>query len=163
MEQQRSGSTTDQLKERVGEGAEQLQEKASQAQAQGRERLRQQIDNRSTQAGDQMTSTASALRQTAQHLRGEQQESQANLLEGIAERVERFGGYLTAHDGDRLLRDVERFARRQPWLVAGGGAVLGFFAARFMKASSGRRYETDSQSGYPSRLPAQGGGTSVRV
>jgi ElaB/YqjD/DUF883 family membrane-anchored ribosome-binding protein len=163
IEQQSSGSTAGQMKERVGEGAQQLQEKASQAQAQGRERLRQQLDNRSNQTGEQMTRTASALRQTARQLRGDQQEPQANMLEGIADRVERLGDYLTASDGDRLLRDVERFARRQPWLVAGGGAVLGLFAARFMKASSSRRYQLDSQSGYPSRLPAQGGGTSARA
>jgi hypothetical protein len=163
IEQQESGSTTDQVKERLGEGAQQLQEKASEAQAQGRERLRQQMDERSTNTGEQITRTAGALRQTAQQLRGQQQESQANLLEGIADLVERLGSYLTANDGERFLRDVEGFARRQPWVVAGGGAVLGFFAARFMKASSSRRYQTQSQGGsYPSRrLPARGGGGSV--
>jgi hypothetical protein len=159
--EQRSGSTTEQVKERVGEGAQQLQEKASEAQAQGRERLRQQMDDRSTQTGEQMTRTAGALRQTAQQLRGDRQESQANLLEGIADRVERLGGYLTTHDGDRLLRDVERFARRQPWLVAGGGAVLGFFAARFIKASSSERYESAGDGDYRPALPVGGGGPVV--
>ena len=43
-------------------------------------------------------------------------------------------------DGDALLRDVEDFARRQPWLVVGAGALAGFMAARFVKASSGDRY-----------------------
>jgi hypothetical protein len=145
------------LKERVGEGAEQIQEKASEAKARTRERLREQIDSRSTETGNQMTRTASALRQTAQRLRNEQQEPQANALEQLADRVDRLGRYLTETDGDRLLRDVERIARRRPWLIAGGGALLGFFAARFTKASSSRRYEADGGASRPA-IPAQTGG-----
>ena len=34
-----------------------------------------------------------------------------------ADRSERLGAYLTGADGDRILGDVEEFARRQPWLV----------------------------------------------
>jgi hypothetical protein len=146
---QSSTSTAEGVKERVGEGAQQIQEKASEAKMRTRERLRQQIDTRSTDTGQQMTGTASALRQTAQRLREEEQEPQAKVLDGIAERTERFGRYLTETDGDRLLRDVERIARRRPWLVAGGGAVLGFLAARFTKASSSRRYEVEGRHDYP--------------
>ena len=135
---------SEQVKERATEGAQQVQQKAVEAKDQTREKMRQQIDTRSTQTGEQMTKTASALRQTAQQLRGDQQETQAKLIDGVADRAERFGQYLTANDGERLLRDVERFARQRPWVVAGGGAVLGFVASRFMKASSSRRYEADS-------------------
>jgi hypothetical protein len=39
-----------------------------------------------------------------------------------------------------MLRDVERFARRQPWAFTLGGVVAGFFASRFLKASSQQRY-----------------------
>jgi hypothetical protein len=162
---QSSESTTEQAKERLEEGAQQIQEKASEAKARTRERLREQIDTRSTETGEQMTSTASALRQTAQRLRTEQRESQAKLLEQIAERAERFGRYLTETDGDRLLRDVERIARRRPWLVAGGGTVLGFLAARFTKASSSRRYEENgSATGDVHSTPAlpRGSADSVR-
>lgn len=143
---QSSKSTTDQAKERLGDGAQQIQEKASEAKTRTRERLREQIDTRSTDTGEQMTSTASALRQTAQRLRTEQREPQAKVLEQIADRTERFGRYLTETDGDRLLRDVERLARRRPWLVAGGATALGFLAARFTKASSSRRYEENGGS-----------------
>ena len=37
------------------------------------------------------------------------------------------------------MEDAERFARRQPWLVAGVGLIAGFALARSLKASSGRR------------------------
>jgi ElaB/YqjD/DUF883 family membrane-anchored ribosome-binding protein len=145
------------VKERVSEGAQQMQEKASEAKTQTRERLREQIDTRSTETGKQMTSTASALRQTAERLRSEQQEPQAKALEQIADRADRFGRYLTETDGERMLRDVERIARQRPWLIAGGTAVLGFLAARFTKASSSRRYEAGSGASRPA-IPAQTGG-----
>jgi hypothetical protein len=143
---QSSASTTEHAKERLEEGALQIKDKASEAKVRTREQLRAQIDTRSNETGEQMTSTASALRQTAQRLRTEQREPQAKVLEQIAERTERFGRYLTETDGDRMLRDVERIARRRPWLVAGAGTVLGFLAARFTKASSSSRYEENGGS-----------------
>lgn len=157
---------SEQLKERVGEGAEQVQQKASEAKVKTREQLRRQVDSRSTQAGEQMTKTGSALRQTAQELRGEQQEQQAKILEGVAERTDRFGRYLTETDGDRMLRDVERMARQRPWLVVGSGALVGFLAARFTKASSSRRYEADGNGAYREPKPKPeltGGGSSGGV
>jgi hypothetical protein len=66
------------------------------------------------------------------------------VAEQVADRAESFGSYLRDADGERLLRDVEDVARRQPWLIAAGGLALGFAASRFLKASSSRRY----QSGY---------------
>ena len=141
---------SEQVKERVGEGAQQVQQKTVEAKQQTRERVRQQIDTRSTQTGEQLTRTGSALRQTAERLRGDQQEQPAKVLDAVAERTERFGRYLSQTDGDRLLRDVERMARQQPWVVAGGGAVLGFLAARFTKASSSRRYAEDN-GGHPNQ------------
>jgi hypothetical protein len=39
-----------------------------------------------------------------------------------------------------MLRDVESYARRQPWIVAAGGFVVGMFASRFLKASSANGY-----------------------
>ena len=65
-------------------------------------------------------------------------------LEQVAGQVERVGDYLKDASGDRILRDVEDFARRQPMLVTAAGVALGFAASRFLKASSSRRY----QSGY---------------
>src|SRR4029450_7688171 len=139
-ESARSSSTTEQVKERVDEGAQQIQQKASEAKGRVRTELRSQVDSRSTESGQKLASTASALRQTAQQLRRDQQQQQADVLERVAEQVDRFGRYLTEADGERFLLDVEQFTRRRPWLVAGSGLVLGFLGARLTKASSGRRY-----------------------
>jgi hypothetical protein len=104
---------SEQLKERAGEGAQQIQEKASEARQNTRDRVQQEIDMRSSQTGQQMTKTGSALRQTAQQLRGDQQEQQARVLEAVADRTERLGRYLNQTDGEQILRDVERMGRRR--------------------------------------------------
>ena len=62
--------------------------------------------------------------------------------EANGHRAERLGGYLQESDGDRILRDVEDFARRNPWAVAAGGLLVGFAASRMLKASSGDRYRS---------------------
>jgi ElaB/YqjD/DUF883 family membrane-anchored ribosome-binding protein len=144
---------SEQVKERVGEGAQQIQEKASEAKQNTRERVRQEIDTRSSQTGQQMTKTGSALRQTAEQLRGDRQEQPAKVLDAVADRTERLGGYLNQADGEQILRDVERMARQRPWVVAGAGTVLGFLAARFTKASSTRRYEAYGNGSRPSTTP----------
>jgi hypothetical protein len=75
------------------------------------------------------------------------------VIEAVADRGERLGTYLVGADGQRLLRDVEGFARRQPWLIAGAGALAGFLTSRFVKASSGNRYRTSraADTGYRSK------------
>ena len=66
--------------------------------------------------------------------------------------MDRLGEYLQRADGDELLRDVERFARRRPWMIAGLGLLGGLAASRFLKASSERRYSGSSSSAaYPYR------------
>jgi hypothetical protein len=138
------GSTTDQVKDQVRDKAHLAQDKTRGAFGQARSRLRGQVDQRSTQAGDQVQSAAQDVRKVAEQLRGQGKETPARMAEQIADRAESFGGYLRDADGERLLGDVEAFARRQPWLVAAGGLALGFAASRFLKASSSRRYQAGS-------------------
>ena len=133
-------AASEQVKERVQDAAEQ-------AKGETRDQLRRQVNARSTQAGEQASSIAEAMRGTTEQLRSEGKDSAAKVIDGVADRSERLGGYLTQADDDRILRDVEDFARRQPWVFVGGSAVLGFLAARFMKASSSSRYQ--SRAGDP--------------
>jgi len=138
-----SQSPTEQVKERV-------QEVAGQAKGQTREQLRTQINQRSTHAGEQVSSAATAMRRTSENLRGEGSDGAAKVLDGLAERGEQLGSYLSRADGDQILRDVEDVARKQPWLFVGGSAVVGFLASRFMKASSSSRYQgSGSKGSYP--------------
>lgn len=119
---------------------QQVQEKAQDLKGQASEKLRTQLDTRSTDAGDQFSSLAAALRRAAQELEGDGKSPPANVARQAAGQVERLGGYLRDGNADAFLNDVEQFARRRPWAAGGIGAVLGLAASRFLKASSGRRY-----------------------
>ena len=105
-----------------------------------KERLKDQVDQRSTQAGRQINTVADDVRSVAGELRNQGKDTPARYVEQAADRAERLGSYLQGSDGDRILHDVEDFARRNPWAVAAGGLVLGLAASRFLKASSGERY-----------------------
>ena len=142
-------STTEQVKDQVRDKAQQAQDKARGALGQARGRLSDQVDQRSTQAGDQVHSAAQDVRGVAEQLRGQGKDTPARAAEQVANRAESFGTYLRDADGERLLRDVEDVARRQPWLVAAGGLALGFAASRFLKASSSRRYQGGPGQSYP--------------
>ena len=131
-------STTDQVKDQVRDKAQLAQDKTRGALGQ----VRDQVDQRSTQAGDQVQSAAQDVRKVAEQLRGQGKDTPARAAEQVADRAESFGSYLRDADGERLLRDAEDVARRQPWLIAAGGLALGFAASRFLKASSSRRYQT---------------------
>ena len=135
-------STTDQVKDQVRDKAQLAQDKTRGALGQVRGRLRDQVDQRSTHAGDQVQSAAQDVRKVAEQLRGQGKDTPAKVAEQVADRAESFGSYLRDADGERLLGDAEAVARRQPWLVAAGGLALGFAASRFLKASSSRRYQT---------------------
>jgi hypothetical protein len=156
------GGATDQARERAQEVGAQAKEKAQEAGAQARSRMRDEVDRRSTMAGEQAGSTAQALRETSNRLRDEGNEPIARGMEQVADRIERAGGWLRDADGDRILRDVEDFGRRNSLVVMAGGLAIGFAASRMLKASSRRRYESSS------RLPMErdggsGNGTTGRV
>ena len=146
------GTATDQARDKAQEVGAQAKEKAQEAGAQARSRVRDEVDRRSTQAGDQAGSAAQALRDASQRLRDDGNDPVARGFEQVADRVERAGGWLRESDGDSILRDVEDFGRRNSLAVVAGGLALGFAASRLLKASSRRRYETGS-----SRLPVPTG------
>lgn len=125
----------------VQEAGSAAQEKVSELREEGSARLRDQLDQRSTQAGSQVRSVAEALRKSGNELRTEGNSNAAQLTSQAADRLERFGSYLEEMRGDEVMRDLESFARRRPWMLAGLGLLAGAAAARFMKASSEQRYD----------------------
>jgi hypothetical protein len=150
----------------VQEAASTAQEKAVELKAQGKTKLGETLDQRTNEAGVQARKMAQALRRSGEQLADEGNGQQAaGLAEGAADRIERLGGYLERTSGDELMRDVEDFARRRPWIVAGIGLVAGLAASRFLKASSERRYGASAQTGGgPSQydvLPQSTGGRAA--
>jgi ElaB/YqjD/DUF883 family membrane-anchored ribosome-binding protein len=127
--------------ELVSHAQQQVQEKAQEIRGQAEIRLRDQVDQRSTQAGEQMQAVGQALKRSADQLRTEGKGTPASVVEQVARRADELGGYMQSSNADRILGDVENFARRRPWLTGAAGAMAGFLASRFIKASSERRYE----------------------
>jgi ElaB/YqjD/DUF883 family membrane-anchored ribosome-binding protein len=110
-------------------------------------KLREQVDQRSTQAGQQVSTVADDVRSVAEQLRTQGKDKPAQYAEQAAEKVQSAGQWLETADGDQLMRDVEDFARRNPWAIAAGGLALGLVASRFLKASSGERYRASVSNG----------------
>jgi len=131
----------------VQDAASTAQEKAGELKVRGQHRLADQLDERSTQAGSQARTMAHAIRQSSKQLRQDGNDMPARLAEQAADRIDSFGSYLEAKGGSEMLRDVEDFARRRPWLVATAGLVAGLATSRFLKASSERRYESSGRPG----------------
>lgn len=124
-------------------------------------RLKEQVDQRSTQAGQQVKTVADDVRTVAGELRSQGKDKPAQYAEQAAERVQSVGQWLERSDGGQILNDVEGFARRNPWAVAAGGVVLGLAASRFLKASSGERYRASvSNAG---GTPSHNGGPAGTV
>jgi ElaB/YqjD/DUF883 family membrane-anchored ribosome-binding protein len=152
-EQGQQEGLKEQAAAKVQDAASVAQEKASELREQGSLRLSDQFDQRSNQAGTQVRSLAEALRRSGNDLGGEGNSSTARLTEQAADRIEQIGTYLEQKRGDDVMRDVETFARRRPWMLAGIGMVAGVAAARFMKASSEQRYESyrETRRRWPTR------------
>ncbi len=122
-----------------------VRETAQKAVDQSKSFLGKQVDDRTTQLGQQIGSVAQELRSAGDQIK---QNPLAAPVAGYVDQgvgyVERLGQYLEDADSDRLIGDLEDLARRQPWTVAAGALVLGFAASRFLKTSSARRYRSGS-------------------
>ena len=128
-----SGGAIEQAQEKVGAGVEQAKSSAGSL-------IRSQVDERSSQLGEQLHGAVQALRRAGQTMEQEGTPGK-QLVDRASTQVERTARYLSESDGRQVLNDFEGLGRRNPWAVIGGGIVLGFLGARFLKASSSRRFE----------------------
>ena len=140
----------------LAEAQEQVASKAHELGGEAVSQIRAQLDQRSTQAGEQVQAVGTALQSGVTQLQVEGQDLPAKIVADVARRTDDLGAYLKSAQADQILGDIEDFARRRPWLAAGAAALAGFMASRFVKASGDRRYATaSSRGGYPVRsLPA---------
>jgi hypothetical protein len=145
----------EQAKAKAGEVKDQAQEKARDAAANARGRAVEQIDQRSTEAGERVSGVAGDVRSVGDELRKQGKDGPAKIADQAAERAEKVGSYLKESDADRILRDAEDFGRSRPWAVVAGGLALGFAASRFLKASSQQRYRSSSAGTAASSRPSQ--------
>ena len=135
--------------------AEQARSLKEEAKDRASSTVKEQMDTRSTQAGEQMQKVAGAMRQSSDQFREQAGETPAKVNDAVAEKIEQLSTYLTNAKADTMLSDLENVARRRPWLVAGAATVAGFALSRFLKASGRTRYEQASGSSQQRReLPS---------
>lgn len=105
------------------------------------ERVQEQVDQRSTEAGEHVNAIARALQNATDSLRTHGETTPASALSTVADQVEQLGSYLTRMDGNRVLQDLDHMARRRPWMVAATMFGVGVAASRIVGASSRSRYQ----------------------
>lgn len=162
-------STTDRVKDTVGDAKESVQgtashiaaearEKTSQLAEHGREKV-QELGDRAqhiarTRADEQKDRVTNGIRTFADALRrgcddlSADQNQYRPLLNTAADRVEGVSRYLEQRDVDALTSDVRRFAREHTPLFLGGAFVLGFAASRFLKSSPDQAARDRTSFGY---------------
>ncbi len=125
-----------------------------------------QLDNRSSEAGQKVLTTAAHLKTIADQLRSDELTGGAACLaDRGAATLERVGHYLDASNGDRLIADAERFGRERPWVLAGAGLALGLAGSRMIKASAARGsasdYDVSRYTGAGGYAVSGGGGAAT--
>ena len=155
-ETQERGQATDgvtaQAQELAAQAKEQAQEKVEEVKGHASDRLHEQLDRQSTNLAERIVPFPEALRKAAEYLDSQDSGPAAKLAGQAADRAEEFASYLEEASSDRILGDVEAFARRRAWVVGGIATAAGFVASRFLMASSERRYESRSQHAPQPRL-----------
>ena len=101
--------------------------------SQAKEQVNAQFDTRKDKAVETIGNVATAIRETSDKLKGVGPLSDVagRAADGIESVAEFFEG---KHIGD-IVRDVEKFARREPALFVGAAFALGLIGGRFLKSS----------------------------
>lgn len=100
------------------------------------EKLKSEVDSRKEKAAEKASEVASALRDTSGKLRDAG--PIPDIADQAAAQIEKIASYVQTRNVGDLVREVERFARREPAIFLGASFVIGLLGGRFMKASSHR-------------------------
>jgi hypothetical protein len=94
-----------------------------------------QFSTQKDRATDGLGKVASAIRQSSQPLRDNNQDMLADYVAKAADQIDRFSARLRESDMDSLMSDARRFAHRRPGVFVGAAFAVGVIAARFLKSS----------------------------
>jgi ElaB/YqjD/DUF883 family membrane-anchored ribosome-binding protein len=105
-----------------------------------------QADTLMTRAETTLHQVANAVRNATEELR-EQQPQLARAADTATEQMERMADYVGSHRAEDLMNEAQRFGRRQPVVVIGGGLILGLALSRLLRAADdqggGQRRSSD--------------------
>ncbi len=123
-----------------------VQEVAGKAKEQVKERAATQIDERTTQVGQQIRAQADTIDGVAEKLRSQGQDGPARVVEQAGQKVRDIAEYLERADGEELAQAAADVARDNPAAAAAVGAAAGFAAGRVIKAA---REDSPSEEDVP--------------
>lgn len=127
----------------TAEGAQALWREAkdvvSQVADQASEKLKSEIDSKKDMAAGKASNVASALRESKETL-GDAGPL-PDLADQAAAQIDKFANYVQTRNIGDLVREVERFARREPAIFLGASLVAGLLGGRFLKASANRPFD----------------------
>ncbi len=128
------------------------------------EDAKSEIEKRITSGKDEAARTvggvAQVLRHSVEEMHGEG--PLPRLADQAADRIEQVAEYVQSRTIGDLVREVERFARREPAIFLGSSFIVGLLGGRFLKSSATRGQQMDQgrsmsgEEGYQSGRPTQG-------
>jgi hypothetical protein len=116
---------------------------ASNVANQAREQVNTQFDTRKDKAVETMGNVANAIRETSDKLKGVG--PLGDVAGRAADSIDHVAEFFEGKQIGDVVRDVERFARREPALFLGAAFAIGLIGGRFLKSSAPQRA---SQRGY---------------
>jgi hypothetical protein len=102
----------------------------------GKEQVRTRVDDGKARVARTLGSVASSLKTSSMDMQTGDAAAIGNVVERVADQVERAANYLEQSDMGEIVGGVERFARRNPALFIGAAFAVGMLGARFLKSSS---------------------------
>lgn len=92
------------------------------------------VNEQKARAAEGLGSVASAIKSASEQLRTENQ-TLATYADKAVDQIQLFADRMRDKEPEEMVRDAERFARRNPAAFVGGAFVLGLALARFLKSS----------------------------
>jgi ElaB/YqjD/DUF883 family membrane-anchored ribosome-binding protein len=149
-------SADDRLHQNTSELKDELRQGASKATDVAMDKANSWYERGKDEALSELDGVASALHTAASELRRNTSSARsADLVDRLASGIETLSERFEQKEIRDIISDAEGYARNNPAVFFGGAAVLGFLAARFVKAT-GRRsaFETtDRDFGYNRDIP----------
>ena len=97
------------------------------------EKLKRGLDARKEKAAETAEAVATAIRETGEGLRDVG--PLPDLADQAADQIEKLAKYVQSRNLGDMVREVERFARREPAIFLGASFAVWLIGGRFMKAS----------------------------
>lgn len=140
---------TGKAKEMLNQAKSVTGEVASKALGQVQEKASTLVDTKTSDVAQSLTGVADTVRQFTEDLRSNQDAPVAQTVaqygDTVVNQVEKLADYLDRADLNKLTRDLETFAKRNPVVFIGGAFAAGILLARFVKSSQARAASANRQ------------------